>query len=202
MMTTPRRRTQRLELLPLDPQAAAALPHNRAAAAELIGAHLSPSWPARDLLDVLPLQAAAGAEQARYGVWAIIERSSRTVIGDIGFFGPPGPEKTVEIGYSIVADRRRHGYATEAATTLIDWALSQPGIEVVIARCEESNHPSVRTLERLGFSRTGLARASFAGDTSESELPDDHGSEVRLWVLRRPRAAVVGRRVARPAADG
>jgi [ribosomal protein S5]-alanine N-acetyltransferase len=152
-VTGPRLRAERLGLLPLDPRAAAALPDDRALAARVIGAQLAVNWPARDLLDVLPMQAAASPENACFGVWVIIERLTGIVVGDIGFFGPPGPDHVVEVGYSVVPDRRRRGYATEAASTLIAWALGQPGISVVVAGCDSTNLPSVRTLEGLGFSR-------------------------------------------------
>ena len=146
----------RLELFPLAPEAAQALPDERPRAAELIGAALHPDWPHEELLDhPLPRQAAATAEDARWGVWVIVERASGTVVGDIGFFGPPTPDATVEIGYFIVADRRRRGYATEAAAALIGWAQTQPNVTAVLARCEEDNVPSILTLERLGFARTG-----------------------------------------------
>jgi RimJ/RimL family protein N-acetyltransferase len=160
--------TQRLELLALEPQAAAALPHDRVEAAATIRASLSPDWPADDLLDVLPMQAAASAEHAQYGIWVIVERATNTVIGDIGFLGPPGREHAVEIGYSVVPDRRRRGYAIEAAGALVQWALQQPGVDVVLARCDASNEPSIRTLERIGFSCT-----------------ERHGEQLR-WRLGRP----------------
>jgi ribosomal-protein-alanine N-acetyltransferase len=117
----------------------------------MIGAQLAADWPAADLLDVLPMQAAASPETARFGVWVIIERHTSTVVGDIGFFGPPGVDQTVEVGYSVVPDRRERGYATEAARALLGWALAQPGISTVVAGCEPTNLPSIRTLERLGF---------------------------------------------------
>jgi RimJ/RimL family protein N-acetyltransferase len=41
-------------------------------------------------------------------------RATGMVIGDIGFRGPPDAAGIVEIGYSVVAGRRRRGYATEA----------------------------------------------------------------------------------------
>jgi ribosomal-protein-alanine N-acetyltransferase len=147
--------TARLDLFPLAPEAAAALSDDRDQAARIIGATLHPDWPHSNLLDALPMHAAAAAEDARFGIWVIVERASQTVIGDIGFFGPPTPEATVEIGYSVVPDRRRRGYATEAAAALVDWAHRQPNVSAVLARCEEDNLPSIRTLERLGFDRRG-----------------------------------------------
>ncbi len=121
----------------------------------MLGVALSPEWPHADLLDVLPLQAAAAQLEKRFGVWVMIEAETQTVVGDIGFLGPPGADSTVEIGYSVVPDRRRRGYATEAARALVDWALRQPGVRAVVAGCDKENVASIRTLERLGFSSTG-----------------------------------------------
>jgi len=87
----------------------------------------------------------------------MIERESNTVVGDIGFLGVPGADGSVEIGYSVIPDRRGRGYATEAARTLVDWALRQPDVTTVVAGCDNDNVPSIRTLERLGFVRTGEA---------------------------------------------
>lgn len=154
-MSTPRVRTQRLTLQPLDPEAASALPDERGRAAQIIGAELSPDWPARDLLDVLPRQVAAAPEHARYGIWVIVENATDVVIGDIGFFGPPGPDRTLEVGYSITPDRRRRGYATEAGRALVAWAFEQPDVRAIVARCDHDNEASIRTLERVGFPRTG-----------------------------------------------
>jgi ribosomal-protein-alanine N-acetyltransferase len=150
-----RLRTQRLTLLPLDPQAAASLPDDRHRAVRIIGSELSADWPARDLLDVLPMQAGLAPEQAQYGVWVIIERATDAVIGDIGFFGPPGPDRTLELGYSIVPDRRRQGYVAEAARAVVGWGLGQPNVRAIVAGCDHDNEASIRTLERVGFSRTG-----------------------------------------------
>jgi [ribosomal protein S5]-alanine N-acetyltransferase len=99
------------------------------------------------------MQAAAAPENARFGVWLIIERETDTVVGDIGFFGPPGPDETLEVGYSMIPSRRRLGFATEAARTLISWALEQPGVSIIVAGCDATNVPSVHTLNRLGFVR-------------------------------------------------
>lgn len=154
-MSPPRVRTQHLTLLPLDPEAASALPDERDRAARIIGAELSPDWPARDLIGILPRQVAASPEHARYGIWVIVERASGAVIGDIGFFGVPGPDATLEVGYSVAPAHRRRGYATEAARALVAWAFEQPRVRTIVARCDQENEASIRTLERVGFCRTG-----------------------------------------------
>ena len=140
--------TARLELIPLPAAAAAALPGNRDEAEQLLGAALPLEWPLEDLLDVLPLQAAASGPGLIFGIWVLVERETKTVVGDAGFNGPPAGGG-VEIGSSVVPDRRRRGYASEAARALVDGALAQDGVDAVVAGCAPDNIASVRTLERL-----------------------------------------------------
>ena len=71
--------TPRLTLRPLPPAAAALLPRGRAAAAELIGAELDRDWPQPDLLEILPRQAAPGADAA-YGAWARTQPGVTSVV--------------------------------------------------------------------------------------------------------------------------
>jgi [ribosomal protein S5]-alanine N-acetyltransferase len=149
--------TERLELRPLAALAAAALLEDRERASGVLGVRLAADWPQPDLLDVLPVQAAASPDAECFGVWVMIERDGWTVVGDIGFMGPPDGRGSVEVGYSVVADRRRRGYATEAARAIVGWVLAQPGVQVVVAGCDDDNAPSIRLLERLGFGRTGEA---------------------------------------------
>jgi ribosomal-protein-alanine N-acetyltransferase len=134
--------------------AAAALLDDREEASRILGATLPVEWPQPDLLDVLPLQAAASAEAESFGVWLMIERESLSVVGDIGFLGPPDEAGSIEVGYSVIPNRRRRGYATESAAAIVEWALSQPNVQAVVAGYDRDNAPSIRTLERLGFHRT------------------------------------------------
>jgi len=90
-------------------------------------------------------------------VWVVIERDSATVVGDIGFFGPPDAAGVLEVGYSIVPNRRRRGYASEAAAALRDWGLDQTGVQTIVAACDADNAASILTLDRVGFRRTGEA---------------------------------------------
>lgn len=150
-----RLRTDRLELRPLPAAAAAALPRNRDRASQILGAELPPDWPQPDLLDVLPSQASASPSDERFGIWVMIDRETNGVIGDIGFLGPPADSGSVEVGYSVIPSARRRGYATEAARAIVEWALDQPNIQIVVASCDIGNDASIRTLERLRFVRTG-----------------------------------------------
>jgi [ribosomal protein S5]-alanine N-acetyltransferase len=146
--------TARLELRPLPAAAAAVLSADRLEAARLIGVELADDWPQPDLLDVLPAQAKAGRDEEPFGAWLLVERASRTVVGDAGFIGPPDEDGTLEIGYGVVPSRRRRRYATEAVAALVEWALAQPRVRAVVAECDRDNEPSIRVLERAGFVRT------------------------------------------------
>jgi ribosomal-protein-alanine N-acetyltransferase len=143
-------RTERLELITMPAAAAAALPGDRATAARLLGSSLPDVWPQPDLLDILPIQASAEPDLERFGAWVIVERDTNTVVGDIGFHGPP-VDGEIEIGFSVVPDRRRRGYASEAARSLVAWALDQPGIGEVVARSDVDNEASAATLRAAGF---------------------------------------------------
>jgi len=153
-MSGPRADGRRLDLIPLPAAAAAALPAGRAEAARIIGAILPHAWPLPDLLGVLPMQAAATPDQERFGIWLIVERETNTVVGDIGFHGPPVGSR-VEMGFSVIPDRRRRGYAAEAAKAIVEWAIGQPGIRQIVARSDPDNEGSARTLAAAGFARVG-----------------------------------------------
>ena len=127
---------------------------DRAAAERLIGASLAAGWPAADLLDILPAQAAATAENVRWGIWTVIDRTDEVVIGEAGFLGPPDADGTVEVGYSIVPERRGRRLAAEAAAALVAWAFDH-GARTAVATTERDNVASMRTLERAGFQRNG-----------------------------------------------
>lgn len=154
-MSTLRLETNRLELKPLPAHAAAALPEGREEVCRALGARLDAAWPDLGLLGVLRRQADMSAETECFGVWVMIERDGDCVVGDIGFHEPPDEAGTIEIGYSVIPSRRRRGYTTEAANALVEWALSQPSVRVVVAGCDLENEPSIRTLERVGFHRSG-----------------------------------------------
>jgi len=153
--------TDRLELKPLPAQTAAALPEDREAASRALGSRLSAEWPDPHLLGVLRHHAGAPVDTECFGVWVMIECCSGTVVGDLGFRGPPDDGGTIELGYSVIPSRRGRGYATEAASALVRWAASQPRVDVIVAGCDPNNVPSVRTLERVGFRRTGEANGEI-----------------------------------------
>ena len=88
-----------------------------------------------------------------YAIW-MIERKDGTHIGELCFKGIT-EEETAEIGYGIAENYQGCGYATEAVSALVDWALNQPGVSCVTAETEQSNIASQRVLKKSGFIPTG-----------------------------------------------
>jgi ribosomal-protein-alanine N-acetyltransferase len=89
-----------------------------------------------------------------FGPWVAIDRETETIVGSAGFIGR-AQEGVVEVGFGIAPEARGRGYATEAAEALVRWALAQNGVERVVARCDADNAPSIRVLEKVGFTRAG-----------------------------------------------
>jgi [ribosomal protein S5]-alanine N-acetyltransferase len=82
---------------------------------------------------------------------AIVSREPRFLVGSIGFHEVPDDLGCVEIGYQVVAARRRCGYAREAALALADWAFESGKVDIVMAAISPGNEPSIRLAESLGF---------------------------------------------------
>jgi len=95
---------------------------------------------------------------AKWAAWngIIIHKADGVVIGSMGLGA--GPERTgaAEVGYSIVAAYRNHGYATEMLRGLIAWAFQEQRIPVIVAECFDDNIGSIRVLEKAGLRRVGL----------------------------------------------
>ncbi len=147
--------SQHLRLLPCTLPMIQALQSRSENIESLFGATVPDTWPQHELREALPFFTAAlerDPESYRWLVWAVELKSESVVIGDAGFKGVPQNGR-VELGYSILPQYRSHGYATEAAKTLLNWALRQDGVEKVIARCDVRNAASVRVLEKAGMSR-------------------------------------------------
>ena len=89
-----------------------------------------------------------------YAIW-MIELKNGTHIGELCFKGIT-EEGNTEIGYGIAEEYQGNGYATEAVSALVDWALKQPGVFQIEAEAEESNTASIKVLEKCGFTRTGI----------------------------------------------
>ncbi len=85
--------------------------------------------------------------------WIAIHRKDQAVIGGIGFMGGPDEDGAVEMGFDVVPEYRKQGYATEMARSLVVWAFQEAGIRVVTASCLDDNVGSIKVLENVGMSQ-------------------------------------------------
>jgi RimJ/RimL family protein N-acetyltransferase len=84
-----------------------------------------------------------------FGQWALEERKSGELVGRTGLLFPADwPD--LEVGWLVRADRRRRGYATEAAAAAMRWAFDELGADHLISLIAEDNTASRRVAEKLG----------------------------------------------------
>ncbi|HEY7614880.1 MAG TPA: GNAT family N-acetyltransferase [Gemmatimonadales bacterium] len=175
-------RTERLELLPATVDLLAAALESPQALAAGLNARVPPTWPP-EFLDAPALQftrdrlARTPEEEGWWMYFILLPRDAgeRTLIGGAGYKGPPGEDGTVEVGYGIVSDHQRRGYASEAVRGLLKRAFDLPRIGRVIAETYPELTPSIGVLRKCGFSLAGegsepgvirfeLARAAYGAD--------------------------------------
>jgi RimJ/RimL family protein N-acetyltransferase len=78
--------------------------------------------------------------------------------------------RSAAMGYCLDEGAWGHGYATEAAGALLDWAFDTLDLNRVQAETDTRNLASARVLEKLDFVREGTLREDCVvnGDVSDS----------------------------------
>jgi RimJ/RimL family protein N-acetyltransferase len=106
--------------------------------------------------------------QPPYGDRAVVLKSSAEVIGAVGLVpcldvfeqipglsrgGPPSTYRVAELGlfWAIDPQHQRHGFATEAAQAMIDFAFQQLRVKRLIATTEYDNAASLGVMRKLGM---------------------------------------------------
>ena len=155
--------TARLKLIPATVAMARAEIGDPAELARLLGAAVPDNWPPETLADALPLFLGwleAAPDRVGWFSWYCLaaqgEAATPVLVASGGFKGPP-QDGTAEIGYSVLPQFERRGYATEMVGGLVRWALAQPGVARVAAETEWANPASVRVLRKAGFVPAGVA---------------------------------------------
>lgn len=115
---------------------------------------------AAELLELRRIQLAADPARAPWSLRAMVRRDDRVMVGFVNFHGPPGVNDiaaadAAELGWTVFPEHRRHGYATEAAERLMEWARVEYGVRRFISSTTPDNAPSLRVHDKLGFRRTG-----------------------------------------------
>jgi [ribosomal protein S5]-alanine N-acetyltransferase len=157
-------RTERLELV------AATLEHLDAelsgpdALGALLGVTVPASWPPGDYDEDALQYFIARLEEAGesavgwyhwYGMDLGSDGEPKSLVASAGYRGPPAEDGVVEIGYSVVPEARRQGYATEMVEFLVRRAFLFHPVQRIIAHTLKTNSTSAGVLLRCGFIRVG-----------------------------------------------
>jgi RimJ/RimL family protein N-acetyltransferase len=84
---------------------------------------------------------------------AVVERATGLTVGDLAFHWVSERDRTAEVGFVFDPRHQGKGFATEAASALVEWAFGVGGFHRVIGRTEARNVASARVLEKLGMRR-------------------------------------------------
>jgi RimJ/RimL family protein N-acetyltransferase len=87
--------------------------------------------------------------------FAVIHRDDQCVIGAASFKGPPDDDGVVEIAYGIVPAYQGQGYATEAASALVEFAMERVEVCTIRAHTMPDGNASMRVLVKAGFQLVG-----------------------------------------------
>ena len=172
---------ERLDLVLLTPAIMTALVEGRREqATRLAGLAFHDGWPDEHDARFLRFRLRQMAENPAHEPWlvrAMVLRDDpdRPMVGNIGFHGKPGTnarrdDAAVELGYSVLPEHRRRGYAEEANRALIRWARDEHGIRRFLASVSPDNGPSLALVRKLGFVEVGRHWDDEDGEELEFQL--------------------------------
>ncbi len=130
----------------------------------LLDAEVSPAWPPgeydREALEFFRARLEAGGAAAEgWYSWYAVRKADRdgprALVAAAGYLGPPDAAGDVEIGYSVLPEWQRRGYASEIVQALVLRAFSRPAVRRVIAHTAAANVGSTAVLLRCGFTQVG-----------------------------------------------
>jgi RimJ/RimL family protein N-acetyltransferase len=92
--------------------------------------------------------------QYGYGPYRLQGLADRSHLGICGLFKRPNLDEP-DIGFALLPAYCRQGYASEAATAVLEHAQGPLALASVSAIVNPLNRPSIQLLEQLGFSHAG-----------------------------------------------
>ena len=120
--------------------------------------------------------------------WGIALADTDRVVGTVTLAHIAREHRRAEVGFALAASAWGQGYAAEAVARLVEHAFSDLELHRLEANVDPRNEPSLRLLERLGFTREGLLRDRYhvAGEVQDSLIMGLLWSE---WAARQPDAS-------------
>ena len=139
--------TDRLDLVPGEPQPADTDWQERGRLSELLTAHVPNQWPPDLVVD------RSSPDGAGWWNWYIVRREldQPVLIGMAGIKGWPAVSGSVQTGCAFLPQFQGQGCGTEAIKGLTSWLLARPQVERVIAETPVDNDGANSVLRKVGF---------------------------------------------------
>lgn len=154
--------TDRLVLIPASGKIARADASDSDDFGSMLGVVVPRSWPPelfgkhRDrLADLLEQRPNECGWWSWYITYSIEGLPAGTLVGSIGFAGPPDVNGHVQIGYAILKDYRGQGFATESLGGLIDWAFESTDVQRISGETFADMPVSISVMTRNGMQHVG-----------------------------------------------
>ena len=96
-------------------------------------------------------------EKEGIGIWPVALKDGGTLVGMCGLQHLP-ENGDVEIAYIFDREQRGKGYATEAASAVLDFGFEQQKLSRIVAVVHPLNAPSIRLLHRVGMKFVSVKR--------------------------------------------
>ncbi len=93
--------------------------------------------------------------------WAIVQKGSPKIIGNICFWNVQKDNCRAELGYVLHPDWQGMGIMTEAVQSVLKYGFSVMKLHSIEAHVHPANCSSVRVLERNGFVREAYFRENY-----------------------------------------
>jgi len=103
-------------------------------------------------------------------VWAIVENSSKKVIGTCNFVSIDENYKIAEIGYCLSKDYWRKGIATEAVSAIVSFGFHKIGLKRIQARIMVENTRSIHVVQKLGMEYEGTLKKAVYFNSKTHDL--------------------------------
>jgi ribosomal-protein-alanine N-acetyltransferase len=130
----------------------------------------SPPWTDRSRADRFVAACRRMAEEGSGARPAVERASDGAFLGWVGLTGWNPDHRSARLGFVLGEAAWGHGYATEAARALLQWAFGALDLNRVQAEADTRNAASARVLDKLGFVHEGTLREDCVvnGDVSDS----------------------------------
>jgi RimJ/RimL family protein N-acetyltransferase len=111
-----------------------------------------------------------------HGFWTVTDKED-AVLGFVGVNMEPSDHEH-ELGYFLCAAAEGHGYATEAAAAVRDWAFAL-GLPSLVSYVDPANDRSGAVARSLGAARDGVAESLYDGTPDQGMAVWRHQPGVR-----------------------